>query len=98
MFDITTNNHIRPLIGWNELTDKERTWFDYIESPEDAVFFRYRGNVYDYNEIPIAPHNLKALGWDGALPESLWTAVVVRCFDKEGYPFDGVVVGYYVEE
>ena len=93
---IVTNNHVRPLIGWDELTDKEREHFDPASS--ESVFFRYRGWVYDYYDIPLAPDSLKARGWDGALADSLWTAIVVRYFDCNGCALDGVVVGYYISD
>ena len=95
MAKIVTNNHERPLINWEELTDKEREWFDYPSAP-DSLFFRYRGEVYDFYDMPIAPDSLKALGWDGALADTVWTAIVVRYFGRDGHTLDGVVVGYYV--
>ena len=93
---IVTNNQERPLIGWDELTDKERKWFD--ASQPDSLFFRYRGWVYDYYEMPMAPDSLKALGWDGALADTVWTAIIVRYFDRDGYALDGVIVGYYIAD
>ena len=92
---IVTNNQERPLITWDELTDKEREWFD--ASRSDSLFFRYRGWVYDYYDMLIAPDSLKALGWDGALADTVWSAIVVRYFDRGGYDLDGVIVGYYTE-
>ena len=92
---IVTNGHERPLIGWDELTDKEREWFDASQS--NSLFFRYRGWAYDSYDMPVAPDSLKVLGWDGALADSVWSAIVVRYFDRHGYALDGVIVGYYTE-
>ena len=32
-----------------------------------------------------------------ALAETVWSAVVVRYFDRDGHVLDGVVVGHYSE-
>ena len=48
-FTIKTNNIPRAVFSGYDLTDKEKAEFDYY-SPEElccALFFRYKGNVYD---------------------------------------------------
>lgn len=52
MSDLTikTNGHYRPLLCWEELTQKERGEFDWNGADWDS-FFRYRGYTYHMGEF-----------------------------------------------
>ena len=47
------NNHAVPIIYGFELSDKEKKDFDYLdeEELENQMFFRYKGQVYDFGEF-----------------------------------------------
>lgn len=48
------NNHLVPIIYGYELSDKEKKEFDYYSDPDkilDAIFFRYKGQLYDFGEF-----------------------------------------------
>lgn len=102
--EIITNNVPRPLIYGFELTEKEKTEFDYLDSEEieTHAFFRYRGQVYDLSEfVRIIPqggngtcfghydYSGELKGWHGIQTDSFFSAVVVRLTDDG----ETVVVG-----
>lgn len=103
---ITSNYHTRPVVYAYELTPKERATlyeaYGIVSDPEKKEFDMRRfvkayGEYYDLDDVPRAPHNILAKGWDGFVAETFWGGVVFRYFDKEGYLLDGgdsVVVGY----
>ena len=101
MLKITTNNHPRPIIAEYELSAEERKEFDYldwdaIDRGEDSrSFFRYRGQLYDLNDIPSTRPGmwggypeLHAKGWDGFASDSFFSGVAVRYTED----FESVVV------
>lgn len=86
---IKTNNQVRELIFWEDLTETERAEFDWID-PKIAgafEFFHYKGNVYVISDFTTAPKEMK--GWDGYRGDSYFSGIVVRLEE------DGVVVGTY---
>ena len=94
--EIITNHVPRATLRWDELTDKERREFDYIDTPDRqdwAVFFRYRGWTYCLDAFTVlsgATDEFKV--WDGYCSESYYSGVVVRLVDDG----ERVVVGFYV--
>lgn len=99
---VVTNNQPRDIVEAWELTDEERTEFDYldwkkIEAGEDsASFFRYRGVTYDLGEFMADTGILKGSGlpeylssWDGYMFDSFFSAVVVRYVEN----YERVIVG-----
>lgn len=99
---IITNHHPRPIIYGFELSESERSEFDYLENIEDASFFRYRGQLYDLGEfVRIVPagskgsafahydHTGELSGWHGIATDSYFSAVVVRYSEDD----EAVVVG-----
>ena len=100
---VTCNNVPRHLSALNELPEAERENFDYIDGPEvwTPRLVRYRGGWYDTGDMMLSPSNLARLGFDGYAADSLYSGVVVRAFDRDGYLIDGggsVVVGYYYSD
>jgi hypothetical protein len=91
---IITNNQWRPILRGDELTDKEKKEFDYINWDDfDEVmnqdFFRYKGEVYHLQEFMSALYFRKE--WDGIQSDSFFSGILVR-YDKE---FENVQVGRY---
>jgi hypothetical protein len=99
---VKTNHQPRDIIQAYELTEAERTEFDYLDWPaiddgrDSAEFFRYRGQLYDLREFSADYGITKGSGlpeslsrWDGYLSESFFSAIVVRYVDDN----ERVVVG-----
>lgn len=96
---VTTNHVPRDVISWYELTDVERSEFDYLNTEErqdESTFFRYKGSVHDLGEFmrdygmtrgSDLPESLFA--WDGYRSDSFFSALVVRYVDDG----DRVIVG-----
>jgi hypothetical protein len=95
--EIKTNNVPRDVIEAYELSPDERKEFDYldwdkIEAGEDsASFMRYKGEIYDLGDIERAPSALS--GWDGYIPETHFSGIVLRYCPDTNY--EQVIVGRY---
>lgn len=91
-YTLRCNNQWRPILGWHELTEKERGEFDWIESEsaDEYSFFRYRGQVHCLSEYLAAHDDIKALGFDGFHTATAFSAYVVKLSDDN----ESVKVGY----
>lgn len=76
---ICTNRQPREVLDFCELTPAEQCDFDYRGANDGAAFTRYRGTTYDLSDFPRAPADLT--GWDGALSDSFFSAIVCRFVD-----------------
>lgn len=77
---IVTNNQLRPLLSWYDLTEKERQDFDWPGSEEEqwsTVFFRYKGQVYCLDEFTRTSTELFA-DWDGHSATSAFSGVLIK--------------------
>jgi len=103
---ITTNNVPRDLLTFYDLTEKERSDFDYVTEDDQFSlrFFRYRGNAYDSSEfVRIVPRSRQVgwehgadedsplLAWDGIQTDSFFSAIVIRFAPDTDY--ERVIVG-----
>ena len=91
---IFTNNIPRPIVYGYELTDKEREDFDYYDNDEilDAMFFRYKSQVYDLGEfMRLDRYSPFPKIWHGYMSDSYFSGVLVRYTDDQ----DNVIVGWY---
>lgn len=97
---ITTNNVPRDVIPWYELTLKERDQFGYMDwraiedGREYAEFFRFKGQLYDLNDMERLcgcgmPHILS--GWDNYISDSFFSGIVIKYRDNG----ERVIVGTY---
>lgn len=82
-------NHVpRPVFSFTEIPVSAREWFDYIEEDEyhDARFFEYLGSWYDLNDGFTADtfDEMRAIGYDGIMSDSYFSATVVKWFDSDG--------------
>lgn len=89
MADITirTNNIPRDVLGWHDLTARERAEFDYLDTDQrrdDAQFIRYRDVAYDLGEFT----SLSVTGtpefkpWDGVHADSHFSGVLIRYYGR----------------
>lgn len=95
---IITNNKPRKLLFGYELTEKERSDFDYID-PNDldfTDFIKYKNRVYDLNEFMRVTQDspFYSEGWQGYSSESYFSGVLIKFPDNEG---ESVIVGGYYE-
>ena len=104
---VTCNRVPRLIIDDYQLTPAERKDFDYLDwtaidgGTESASFVRYKGTLYDLGEVQVAPHVLKAKGFDGYVPLAYYFGVCFMYFDTDGREIDGgdrVIVGCYIAE
>ena len=97
--EIVTNNVPREVITGFELTDEERSEFDYISQDDlpGREFVRYKGQVYDLDEFTRCTLNgfdQDAWNkWDGYFSDSAFSGILVRyCY---GDYIGCVVMGTY---
>lgn len=94
MLTIKTNNKPRFLVYGYELTEKEKSEFDWMEKEEleTAEFFRYKNRVYAVSEFLRVPEDSESFkGWDGYSSDSFFSGVIVKfCDDCES-----VIIGTY---
>ena len=88
---IITNNVPRNLIYGYELSESEKSEFDYLDYIDSRDFFRYRGSVYDLSEFMVwdNPASPTRDNWDGFRSDSYFSALVIRYVND----FEQVVVG-----
>lgn len=95
---IITNNVPRDTLNWWELTTKECGEFGYVKDgrrEQDVEFFRYKGQVYDLDEMQATPSELANEGWDGYMSDTFFSGILVKYFDENGI-YDGqIVVGRF---
>lgn len=76
------NGHYRPILYWNELTDKEKKDTCHYEGVEESTFFRYRGKCYNLCDFPIVEKQHPFQGFaDGHLSDSFFSGILVKMSD-----------------
>lgn len=89
--DIITNHQPRHTLDAGELEPTERAEFDYLDwtaieaGEESALFFRYRGQLYDIGEF----QRTDLPGWDGIATDTFFSGTVIRLVDDG----ESVIVG-----
>lgn len=103
---IVSNGHLRDILYWNELTDRERQWYTHPRA-EDSEYFRYGGECYCmddfislHNEF-YGPHPREFASWDGYMSDSFFSGILIR-YPREDYgngpvieDTEHVIVGMY---
>jgi hypothetical protein len=92
---VTTNKVPRPIVLGCELSDKEKTEFDYIKRDDlcGTSFVRYKGYVYDLDNFMIYNQEHNGIVWHGAAGDSYFSGTLLHiCEDS-----DFVIMGYYIE-
>lgn len=91
---ITTNNHSRLVLDFDQLPEAIQKDFDYTSPKEAHDFIQYRGHYYDVSDMMIidggAPEAMKA--WQGYCSDSAFSGVLVRYDDDS----DRVIMATYV--
>lgn len=103
---VKCNHHPRALVSYAELpTGVAAREFDYLDAAELATtgedysprFVQYRGSWYDTQEFDSSPDFARVHGFDAWQTQSVFSAVGLQWFDKEGNLLDfgdSVIVGY----
>lgn len=80
---IITNNIPRQLIYGYELSDKEKSNFDYLDDIDSHNFIKYKGFIYDVNEF-MSTYNMDSLkDWDGYSSDSYFSGVLIKIIDSD---------------
>jgi hypothetical protein len=80
---IKTNNHLRPVLYWHDLTEKEQAEIvDNYDTVKDGTFFRYRKEIYDLSDFVRVGEDLES-DWDGCMSETVFSAVLVK-YSEDG--------------
>ena len=92
---IKSNKHWNNFVYGYELTEKEKSDFDYIEDLDSHDFIRYRGGVIDPSELMRVPevqldNPLKA--WQGYSSDSYFSGIVVN-YSTDGEQYQ---IGTYI--
>jgi len=94
---IITNGHLRDVLYWWDLTEKERAKFDWIEEgrKEEFEFARFKGQVYCLSEFEWLR---ETPGWDGGMADTVFSGVVFRYPVEDRFvDTEHVIMGWYVE-
>jgi hypothetical protein len=93
---IISNHHKIPLIYWYELTDKEKSEFDWIinnnDDPNDFTFFHYKNNTYCLSEFMRIDNNDDMKSWDGYSSDSFFSGILVKYTDDSNY----IIAAWYL--
>lgn len=85
---IVTNNQPRDILTWRQLTPKEQKEFDYFNPSNIGQFFRYKGGIYDIEQVM----HIEGVGeWQGCYSETAYSGVLIRYTSD----CDQVIVGQY---
>ncbi|MGQ4893356.1 MAG: hypothetical protein ACP6IQ_01885 [Candidatus Njordarchaeia archaeon] len=80
---IVTNNQYRPILGFHDLTEKEKEeMIEHFCNDEeyaiDSSYFRYRKTIYPLSEfVRVEDNNLKK-EWDGVLSINAFKGVLIK--------------------
>ena len=99
---IISNYHRRDILYWNELTDQERTEFDWIEEKEtgEHTFFRFKGECHCLAAFMRIEHheNGEFSSWDGYAGDSYFSGTLVKYPIEEwgDIDTDHIIAGWYL--
>jgi hypothetical protein len=75
---IRTNGHYRPVLCWENLTEKEQEEYAYLEE-EDGSFFRYKNWTYFLGDfMRLYDEDAPFTGWEGYHSDSYFSGVLVK--------------------
>lgn len=90
---VVTNNKPRKYIVWDQLTPQDQQEFSYLDSrhqKESAMFFRYRGAVYDIGEATAPSVGTALEDWHGLYHNTFDSGVVFKWTQD-----DEIIVGHF---
>lgn len=79
--DIITNHNWRNFLYGYELTESEKSDFDWIDSEEidSTDFIKYKNRIYSISEFLYIPENSSIPGdWDGYISDSYFSGVLIK--------------------
>ena len=82
--NIKTDHKWKNFLYGYELTEKEKSEFDYLttEQIDFGSFIRYKGRVYDTGEFMRVSDQMGGLlGWHGYSSDSFFSGVVIKVSD-----------------
>ena len=82
--NIVTNGHARHFLYWDELSERDRTNFDYLTTDDERqseMFFKYRGTVYALGEFQVTSGEIADMGYSGVLGMSYFDAIAIKVCD-----------------
>ncbi len=91
---IVTNNNPRPLVYGYELSDKEKSEFDYLEDLEYETFVRYQGMTLAISEfIRLSDDSEEAKqGWSGVYGMNAFCGILIKLDNCAEYAVVGKVL------
>ena len=94
---IKTNHQYRDILYSHELTARELADFDYLECPDSASFFRYKGQIYDLGEFMRIDRIMERLpdgfeSWHGYHSDSFFSGLLVRYLPD----YEQILVAQYI--
>lgn len=88
---IITNHHVRPVLYWHDLTEREQSNLCQYDNIQDSLFCRYKGRVYDLLGEFLATNHF-GIEWDYYMGDSYFSGVLYKWADDN----DFVIVGTYI--
>ena len=95
MLEIHTDHKPRDILSWYELTPKEQTefaWLDTEERQAEAMFVKYKKNIYCIDEFMRVENNAELESWHGYAGDSYFSGTLIRFVEDN----ERVVMGYYL--
>ena len=96
---IVSNHQRRALLYWEDLTDTERSEFDWIDTsvPVNLEFFRYKNWTYCTADFMRVNGNDALAGWDGYTNDTFFSGTLVKYPVEEWGDIDteSIIVGWY---
>ena len=103
---IITNNHVRDILNWWDLTDKEKLEFDWItdnedNNPDDFQFIKYKDWIYCLSDFLRYPSMWGSLpdefnGWDSYTSDSFFSGILIKFPDPDNWDYEnGIIIGWY---
>ena len=92
---IYTNNKPRPIIYGFELTDKQKSDFDYLDDINNNQFFKYKGQIYDISQfmrVCDMYNDVKFTGYHGHISDSYFSGILIKLCEDTDYI---IVACYY---
>jgi len=92
---IKTNNHMRDLVCYEDLPERIKPDFDYLNQEETLTprFVKYRGLYIDCYDM-MRTDGSALSNWDGYCGDSYFSGTLVK-FIYDDYGYEAVIVGTY---
>ena len=102
---IISNYHVRDILYWYELTEKEKNDQDWVLSnendPDEFQFFRFKGSIYPLSNFLYYPSMWgnkpeEFKDWDSYMSDSFFSGILIKFPDPDDWDYEnGIIVGWY---